>query len=59
MDNKLTDITNRIYIMREQKVMLDRDLAELYGVELKALNQAVKRNRSRFPSDFMFLLNSS
>lgn len=58
MDNKLTDITNRIYIMRDHKVMLDRDLAELYGVELKALNQAVKRNKSRFPSDFMFQLDS-
>ena len=39
--------------------MLDRDLAELYGVELKALNQAVKRNIDRFPEDFMFQLNSS
>ncbi len=39
--------------------MLDRDLAELYGVKLKALNQAVKRNLNRFPSDFMFQLNSN
>ena len=39
--------------------MLDRDLAELYGTELKALNQAVKRNQERFPDDFMFQLDSS
>lgn len=58
-DRKLLEITNRIFIIREQKVMLDRDLAELYGVELKVLNQAVKRNIERFPVDFMFQLNSS
>ena len=40
-ERKLIEITNRIFIMNDQKVMLDRDLAELYGVELKALNQAV------------------
>jgi phage regulator Rha-like protein len=45
-----------IYEIRGQKVMLDRDLAELYGVELKVLNQAVKRNIKRFPADFMFRL---
>jgi len=45
-----------IYEIRGQKVMLDRDLAGLYGVELKAMNQAVKRNIERFPSDFMFQL---
>jgi phage regulator Rha-like protein len=50
-------IENRIYLIRGQKVMLDRDLAELYGVKTKALNQAVKRNPGRFPSDFMFQLN--
>jgi hypothetical protein len=47
----------KIYIIRGQKVMLDRDLAEMYGVEVKRLNQAVKRNTSRFPEDFMFQLN--
>ena len=44
----------RIFLLRSEKVMLDRDLAELYGVETKALNQAVKRNIERFPADFMF-----
>ena len=56
---ELIEITNRILIIKEQKVMLDRDLAELYGTELKALNQAVKRNQERFPDDFMFQLDSS
>ena len=49
-------IANKIYLIRNTKVMLDRDLAELYGVENKALNQAVKRNIKRFPDDFMFQL---
>jgi len=49
-------IESRIFLIREQKVMLDKDLAELYGVETKALNQAVKRNNERFPEDFAFLL---
>lgn len=49
-------LTSKIYVFRDQKVMLDRDLAELYGVETKVLNQAVKRNTTRFPSDFMFEL---
>ncbi len=49
-------IESSIYFIRGQKVMLDRDLAELYGVETKVLNQAVKRNNSRFPDDFMFEL---
>jgi hypothetical protein len=47
----------RIYVMRGRKVMVDADLAELYQVSTKALNQAVKRNLSRFPEDFMFRLN--
>ncbi len=47
-------ITEKIYIIRNQKVMLDRDLALLYGVETRVLNQAVKRNIGRFPDDFMF-----
>ncbi|KKS34557.1 MAG: hypothetical protein UU95_C0011G0015 [Parcubacteria group bacterium GW2011_GWC2_42_12] len=50
---------NKILLMRGLKVMLDRDLAELYGVETKVLNQAVKRNRKRFPDDFMFQLSKA
>jgi len=50
-------IENRIFTIRGLKVMLDRDLAELYYVELKILNQTVKRNIERFPKDFMFQLN--
>ncbi|MFH1193617.1 MAG: ORF6N domain-containing protein [bacterium] len=50
-------IAGKIYIIRNKKVMLDRDLAELYGVQTKVLNQAVKRNIKRFPPDFMFQLN--
>ena len=50
-------IKHRIYEVRGQRVMLDRDLAELYGVETKVLNQAVKRNLDRFPEDFRFQLN--
>jgi hypothetical protein len=49
-------IESRIYLIRGQKVVLDRDLAELYEVETRALNQAVKRNADRFPEDFMFAL---
>ena len=49
-------ISGKIYLIRGTKVMLDRDLAELYGVETKALKQAVRRNIKRFPSDFMFEL---
>jgi phage regulator Rha-like protein len=54
----LTDerIISKIYLIRQQKVMLDSDLAEMYGVEARVLNQAVKRNIERFPSDFMFRL---
>jgi|GEM_PF-790039 len=50
-------IERAILLIRGQKVLLDSDLAELYGVETKALNQAVKRNLARFPADFMFRLN--
>jgi hypothetical protein len=50
-------IEHKIYLVRGQKVMLDSDLAELYGVETKVLVQAVKRNIKRFPSDFMFQLS--
>jgi len=48
------EIKSKIYVIRGKKVMLDRDLAELYGVETRTLNQKVKRNVKRFPSDFMF-----
>jgi len=50
-------LQDRILIIRNHKVMLDADLAELYGVPTKALNQAVRRNLERFPKDFMFRLN--
>ena len=50
------NICNRVYVIRGQQVMLDYDLAELYGYEVKALNQQVKRNIDRFPEDFMFQL---
>ncbi|MGH8726960.1 MAG: ORF6N domain-containing protein [Burkholderiales bacterium] len=51
-------ITQAIVLIRGQKVMLDEDLAQLYEVETKALNRAVKRNISRFPQDFMFQLTA-
>jgi hypothetical protein len=51
------NIENRIFLIRGQKVMIDRDLAELYGVETKYLNRQVKRNTERFPKEFMFQLN--
>ncbi len=49
-------ITNKVFFIRDKKVMIDRDLAELYGVETKVLKQAVRRNIKRFPNDFMFEL---
>ncbi len=49
-------ITSKIYLIRDKKVMLDQDLAELYNVTTGVLNQAVKRNIDRFPDDFMFQL---
>ena len=52
-------ILSRIYLIRGKRVMLDTDIAELYGVTTKALNQAVKRNGGRFPTDFMFRLNKA
>jgi len=54
--NIIQSIQNRIYEIRGERVMLDFDLAELYEVPTKALNQAVKRNIKRFPEDFMFRL---
>lgn len=53
---ELLQIHTKIYEIRGQKVMIDRDLAEVYGVETRVLNQAVKRNIERFPTDFMFQL---
>lgn len=50
-------IMSKIYYVRGQKVMLDSDLAELYGVQTKRLNEQVARNADRFPEDFMFRLN--
>src|SRR6266851_9363592 len=52
-------IASRIYLIRGEKVMLDSDLAELYGVETRVLVQAVKRNNERFPDDFMFQLTEA
>jgi len=52
-------IVSKIYIIRNKKVMLDRDLAKLYGVQTKVMNLAVKRNIKRFPEDFMFKLNKT
>ena len=56
--NIIRSIQNRIYEIRGERVMLDFDLAQLYEVPTKVLNQAVKRNTERFPDDFMFRLNS-
>ena len=56
--NELVQIQNLIYVIRGQRVMLDRDLARLYEVETRALNQAVKRNIERFPENFMFQLTN-
>lgn len=60
-DNQLQpiNIENKILVIRGQQVMLDRDLAELYGVETKRLNEQVKRNIERFPEDFMFQITRS
>ena len=55
---QLQIIQNKIYEIRGQRVMLDRDLAEMYGVPTKVLNQSVKRNIERFPEDFMFQLTT-
>lgn len=61
MSNEITakTIETKILTIRNQQVMIDRDLAELYGTETKVLNQAVKRNIERFPEDFMFALDKS
>jgi hypothetical protein len=52
------EIEDKIFVIRGQRVMLDSDLAEVYGVATKVLNQAVKRNLTRFPKDFSFQLSS-
>ena len=52
-------VLKKIYLVREQKVMLDKDLAELYGVETKRLKEAIRRNIQRFPEDFMFELTQA
>ena len=59
--NKLTtnQLGQLIYEIRGERVMLDSDLASIYGVETKALNRAVKRNRDRFPKDFVFQLSEN
>ncbi|MBK6634462.1 MAG: ORF6N domain-containing protein [Chitinophagaceae bacterium] len=49
-------VMNKIYLIRGQKVMLDYDLAKLYATEAKRLKEAVRRNKDRFPEDFMFIL---
>ena len=58
--NKLTtdQLGRLIYEIRGERVMLDSDLASIYGVETKALNRTVKRNRDRFPKDFMFQISA-
>lgn len=53
----IASIEKRIYVIRGQKVMLDTDLAQLYRVPTSRLNEQVKRNRKRFPRDFMFQLD--
>jgi hypothetical protein len=55
---RLPRIESMIYVIRGQKVMLDSDLAELYGVETKGVNRQILRNKNRFPEDFMFKLTS-
>ena len=57
MENQIELIVEKIFTFRNEKVMVDRDLATLYGVETKVLNQAVKRNKQRFPKDFKFRLS--
>lgn len=56
--NEMEELKTRIHVIRGEQVMLDKDLAELYGVQVKVLNQAVKRNMKRFPMDFMYQLTT-
>ena len=57
MNEMIAPIHHKIYTLRSKQIMLDSDLAELYNVETRRLNEQVKRNRERFPSDFMFQLS--
>lgn len=59
MENEIStlQIEKKIFVIRGVQVMIDRDIAELYGVETRVLNQAVKRNIERFPEEFMFQLD--
>ena len=57
-EHALTDIASRIFVVRGKRVMLDSELAKLYGVETRVLNQAVRRNRERFPGDFVLELTN-
>ena len=57
--NEIEEIRTRIHNIRGKQVMLDKDLAELYGVQTRDLNKAVKRNIERFPDDFMFQFGTS
>ena len=62
MENEISileenSIRSKIHVIRGQQVMIDRDIAELYGVETKRLNEQVKRNNERFPEEFMFQMN--
>ena len=58
LDLTTSEIVEKIYVIKGMKVMLDKDLAEMYGVETKRLKEAVRRNISRFPDDFMFELSA-
>jgi hypothetical protein len=58
VDDPLAQVAGRILVIRGQRVMLDADLAQLYGVSTKAFNQAVRRNRGRFPADFLLDLSN-
>ena len=61
MDNilKLSDIENKILLIRDQRVLLDRDIAELYGVETREVNQAVKNNQEKFPDGYLFKVSAN
>ena len=59
MKNEIETIQNKILVIRGQQVMIDRDIAEFYGVETRVLNQAVKRNKERFPEEFCFQLSAT
>ena len=56
---QLESVKNKIFMIREVQVMLDKDLAELYSIDTRVLKQAVNRNKKRFPHDFIFVLSDS